>query len=67
MTQTFEAWLGIDGFEDITFVYGPVTTSGVTFGVGAEDATGTVGANFLGAIANGTPVARDERVIKYSV
>jgi hypothetical protein len=43
----FEAWIGINGIEDITFVYDPGTPVGNgnlgLLTIGAEDKTGTVG------------------------
>jgi len=45
--NSFEAWIGINGVEDIVFSYGPVTDgNGGFLTVGAEDKTGTVGYNY---------------------
>jgi hypothetical protein len=43
-TNSFQAWIGLNGVEDITFAYDGVTAgSGGLLTIGAEDATGTVG------------------------
>jgi hypothetical protein len=51
-TQSFELWLGINGFEEIYYTYGLMDLGGFNFRVGAEDSTGTVGANYLGLIVS---------------
>lgn len=46
-TNSFQIWIGINGFEDIAFVYGDVTDGGSGFlTVGANDVTGLVGATY---------------------
>lgn len=52
-TETFEIWIQYQGGNQITYSYGAMSTVGVNFGVGAEDPTGTVGANFLGTVQQG--------------
>jgi hypothetical protein len=43
-TNTFEVWIGLNGFEEIAFAYGAVTAgSSGLLTVGAQDASGTVG------------------------
>jgi hypothetical protein len=45
--NSFEVWIGVNGVEDITFTYGPVTSGDNNMlTVGAEDKTGTVGDNY---------------------
>jgi hypothetical protein len=45
--NSFQAWIGIDGVQDITFVFGPVTGGDLGFlTVGAENRFGNRGSNF---------------------
>ena len=50
--ETFQAWIGINGTQDISFTYDPAhpitTPVGQNYNVGAENADGTAGANVSG-------------------
>ncbi len=41
--NVFQTWIGVDGFEDITFNYGPVADPGFPLVVGAENEVGSDG------------------------
>lgn len=60
--NSFQVWMGVNGEEDITFVYGDVSDGDQgLLTVGAENANGMVGANWVvngsgTAVANGSAV-----------
>jgi subtilisin family serine protease len=57
--KTFQTWIGVDGVQDISFTYDPSNLPGVPAGqpflVGAENKTGTGGAQ----LPAGTPPTQD--------
>jgi hypothetical protein len=62
--RSFEAWIGVNGSEDISFVYDPADSwAGLpaNLTIGAEDKTGLVGANYYYNGTGGT-VGGDLRV-----
>jgi subtilisin family serine protease len=46
--EAFQAWIGINGTQDISYTYDTVNNPGVAFNVGAENADGTAGNNVAG-------------------
>ena len=66
--NTFQIWIGIDGFEDISFTYGPALSlgDGGWLTVGAEDSTGLSGQNYY-ADGVGTPPAAGTDVVVSSI
>jgi subtilisin family serine protease len=59
-TDTFEAWIGINGTQDISYTYGTLNDPGLPFAVGAENADGTAGSTVSGlpsgdVVVNSTP------------
>jgi hypothetical protein len=57
--QTFQAWIGLNAVEDITFAYDPSelpsVPAGIGLTIGAEDKTGTVGDALLFTSGGGGP------------
>ena len=65
-TQVFQAWIGVNGTEDITFAYDPANLpdappAGFGLTVGAENSEGSAGAQTAPTFP-GTPPAEDLRV-----
>lgn len=59
--NSFEIWIGLNGIEDITFVYGVVGRGDLGFlTVGANDVTGLVGASYYFNGAGTLPIAGTE-------
>jgi hypothetical protein len=59
--NSFQVWIGINGVEDIAFVYGVVGAgNGGLLTVGAEDQTGTVGATYYFNGAGTLPNSRTD-------
>lgn len=53
--DSFQAWIGINGTQDITYTYGTLNDPGLPFAVGAENADGTAG-NTLSGLPSGDVV-----------
>jgi subtilisin family serine protease len=53
--EKFQAWIGLDGTQDISYTYGGVTPFGTPLNVGAENADGSRGSN-LGSFPSGDVV-----------
>jgi hypothetical protein len=65
LTDSFQAWIGVNGIQDITFVYG--TLNGVGDGgfvtVGAENSFGNRGANYYADGVGTFPTSTSELVV----
>lgn len=61
-SNTFQIWIGLNGYEDVSFVYGPVGDGdGGWLTVGAENEFGTSGQNWY-VDGVGTPVASGDEL-----
>jgi subtilisin family serine protease len=63
--NSFQIWVGTDGFEDISFTYGPTLSDGDGgwLTVGAEDAAGLSGENYYADGVGTLPVYPDNVVV----
>ena len=68
LPNSFQIWVGTDGFEDISFTYGPSLSlgDGGWLTVGAENSSGTSGENYY-ADGFGTPPAAGTDVVVSSL
>jgi uncharacterized repeat protein (TIGR01451 family) len=68
LPNTFQIWVGVDGFEDISFTYGTALSlgDGGWLTVGAENADGNSGENYY-ADGVGTPPAHGTDVVVTSI
>ena len=65
--NSFQIWIGVDGVEDISFTYGPVSDGDLGYlTVGAENAYGNSGQNWY-VDGVGTPVGPDDEIRVTSV
>jgi len=63
--NSFQIWVGTDGFEDISFTYGPTLSDGDGgwLTVGAENSFGTSGQNYYADGVGTLPVYPDNVVV----